>query len=177
MQAQRPDFVQVFFGWFFMIGAFCVALAFGGNWIWSRADPAGYAADQAHYAAQRQAEDAAKGAEARRIRDQEQHQREEEAAYAVYWAHAKDSYENFKRTLADPSGAQFRDVWAVKFSRGGAVGSAVCGVVNAKNAFGAYVGDRPFIAVGGQVWTPERPDFEIEFKGICLEGTKMERIR
>lgn len=49
--------------------------------------------------------------------------------------------ENFK----DPGSAQFRNLRVVKFQ----TGKLVCGEVNAKNSYGAYVGFKPF--VGGPI--------------------------
>lgn len=46
-------------------------------------------------------------------------------------------------TLKDPSSAQFRDDRVVRLPDGSA---RYCGEVNARNAFGGYVGFRPFIA-------------------------------
>lgn len=44
--------------------------------------------------------------------------------------------------LIDPSSAQFRNVHVVRWS----VGRTVCGEINGKNAFGAYVGFTRFAA-------------------------------
>jgi len=43
--------------------------------------------------------------------------------------------------LLDPDAAKFRDVRQI--------GSAVCGEINGKNSFGAYVGFRKFVVLGG----------------------------
>lgn len=96
-----------------------------------------------------------------------------EAVTEVRWRYAKQSLSSFKQSLADPYSARFRDVWAVQFGEGGV---GVCGVVNAKNLLGAYVGDRPFIAVGDVFWTPEHPNFAAQFETICLGGTKIEEL-
>lgn len=46
--------------------------------------------------------------------------------------------------LRDPSSAQFRNEKLVR----NAAGSALCGYVNGRNAFGGYVGFRQFVATG-----------------------------
>ncbi|MDP1630198.1 MAG: hypothetical protein Q8L66_02115 [Caulobacter sp.] len=97
-----------------------------------------------------------------------------EVIEATRWRYAKRSFDTFRQSLMDPYSAQFRDVWAVQFGDGG---MGVCGVVNAKNALGAYVGERPFIAVGDVSWTPDHPNFAGQFQAICLNGEKVERIR
>lgn len=97
-----------------------------------------------------------------------------EAVAEVRWRYAKQSLASFKHSLMDPGSAQFRDVWAVQFGEGG---MGVCGVVNARNALGGYVGDRPFIAVGDVSWTPDHPNFEMHFQDICVDGTKIEKLR
>lgn len=50
--------------------------------------------------------------------------------------------EAVRNRLKDPASAQFRDVRLVEFS----FGQVVCGEVNAKNAFGGYVGFTPFVS-------------------------------
>ncbi|MFC0633858.1 hypothetical protein [Brevundimonas balnearis] len=87
---------------------------------------------------------------------------------------AQRALANFKASLRDPYTARFRDVWAVSFSLGeldGGVG--VCGIVNARNSFGAYVGEQPFAAMGAQVFNPGDPDFERYFRIICLDGERL----
>ncbi len=57
--------------------------------------------------------------------------------------------------LKDPSSAQFRDVHKTD--------QAVCGEVNGKNAYGAYVGFRHFIVESGSVsMEPELPGERLE---------------
>lgn len=46
------------------------------------------------------------------------------------------------RDLKDPASAQFRDVHAN--------GPAVCGEINSKNSYGAYVGFRRFVVIDGR---------------------------
>ena len=61
---------------------------------------------------------------------------------------AKDA---ISRDLKDPSSVQFRSVTIVD-AFGGKI---VCGELNGKNSYGAYVGFKPFYAVpvgGGQIW-------------------------
>ncbi len=49
---------------------------------------------------------------------------------------------------------QMRDPGAVEFRNVRDTGEVICGEVNAKNGFGAYVGFRPFYATGAY---PSRP--------------------
>jgi len=67
--------------------------------------------------------------------------------------------------LADPSSAQFSDI-AVK-------GDVVCGLVNAKNQFGAYSGLTGFIVENGSAQLgDDGPDFFGKFLKICDEPAK-----
>lgn len=177
MQGAKADPVGTAAGAIVGLGLLIAVLFFAGQWAWSKIDPAGYAASQAASAAQREAENAVETTEAEKLKAAQEKRDADSAVYAVYWTHAKDSYESFKLTLADPYSAQFRDVWAVKFGTKGAVGSAVCGTVNAKNAYGAYVGEMPFVATGPLVWTPDHPNFQEQYRVICLEGQRMEKMR
>lgn len=57
--------------------------------------------------------------------------------------------------LKDPSSAKFRETKTV--------GPAVCGEVNARNAYGAYAGFKHFIVVEGKViMEPETPSERLE---------------
>lgn len=49
------------------------------------------------------------------------------------------------RELRDPESAQYRDIYGVQTQNGTRV---VCGMVNAKNAYGGYVGFMPFSVAG-----------------------------
>lgn len=55
--------------------------------------------------------------------------------------------EAVKRSLKDPNSAQFRDIHVASHeTKCGTAVEAICGQVNARNAFGGYVGFRPFLA-------------------------------
>jgi hypothetical protein len=70
------------------------------------------------------------------------------------------------RDLKDPDSATFRDTQAL--------GNNVCGQINAKNAFGAYVGFRPFYAVrskdGGWSAAVSQNDISREDASWCLSS-------
>lgn len=51
-------------------------------------------------------------------------------------------------SLRDPASAQFRNVKSVT----NAEGTAVCGEINGKNAFGGYAGFQSFVVVNGRAW-------------------------
>ncbi|TWG93604.1 hypothetical protein L599_001200000640 [Luteimonas sp. J16] len=70
-------------------------------------------------------------------------------------AEAKSAVE---RQLRDPGSAQYRDV----FVRPGKQGVIVCGEVNAKNAYGGYVGFKPFMVAGTSVMLASDTDKGIE---------------
>jgi hypothetical protein len=99
-------------------------------------------------------------------------QRKDELTFTL----ASEAFSNFKRSLRDPRSAQFRDVWAVKGQLGGTEIIAACGVVNAQNAFGGYVGDTPFLAAGSYIYTPDHPSFADRFQTICLDGVKVMKL-
>lgn len=68
------------------------------------------------------------------------------AAYAIVDPDARfhrreAAQDSIRRTLKDPESAKFYDVTTVKV---GGSPYALCGFVNAKNSFGAYVGPRRF---------------------------------
>lgn len=68
--------------------------------------------------------------------------------------------------LRDPGSAQFSDV-RVSYKAGGPV---VCGLVNAKNAFGGYTGSRRFIGAGqtmGVFLDGESDDFPALWNMLC----------
>jgi hypothetical protein len=48
--------------------------------------------------------------------------------------------------LRDPSSAIFADYRALRISKNGEIELAVCGLVNAKNAYGGYTGEQMFLA-------------------------------
>jgi hypothetical protein len=51
-------------------------------------------------------------------------------------------------SLRDPRSAQFQDVQTTRLQSGGV---AVCGEINGKNAFGAYVGFKRFVVWDGDL--------------------------
>ena len=135
------------------------------------------------YAAARAAEKAeeaaaqARQAEVQRKTDAEQARRDEiqkkeELAFIL----ASNALANFKSSLRDPQAARFRDVWAVRGQLRGVEIVAACGVVNAPNAFGAYVGETPFMAAASQIYTPDHPSFAGLFQEICLDGEKVMQL-
>lgn len=70
-------------------------------------------------------------------------------------SNGKDEIENrvaaeiaVERQLRDPKSAQYGTVTVRDFGNGDVI---VCGQVNGKNAFGGYVGERPFVYAGGRV--------------------------
>lgn len=56
---------------------------------------------------------------------------------------------------------QMRDPGSAKFASDRVSGEAVCGTVNAKNAYGAYVGFTPYVAIRGGVVSIQPEDVEI----------------
>jgi hypothetical protein len=51
------------------------------------------------------------------------------------------------KDLKDPESARFGDSFRAVESSGAII---VCGYVNAKNSYGGYIGEKPFIASGGR---------------------------
>ncbi|MBX3490866.1 hypothetical protein [Parvibaculum sp.] len=69
-------------------------------------------------------------------------------------------------TLRDPASAQFSSV-RVSYTSGAPV---VCGLVNAKNAFGGYTGNRRFVGAGKTIGTfieGESEDFAALWNMLC----------
>lgn len=60
----------------------------------------------------------------------------------------------------------------MRIAYGTANTTAVCGLYNARNGFGAYIGERPFVAVGRLAWDPENAVFEQHFRDFCLNGER-----
>ncbi|ECF3885518.1 hypothetical protein E4A63_17390 [Salmonella enterica subsp. enterica serovar Ank] len=58
-----------------------------------------------------------------------------------------------KQSLKDPDSAKFSDLWFSPDANNGKpkISGYVCGRVNAKNAFGAYVGEAPFFIYVGEL--------------------------
>ncbi|WP_252108847.1 MULTISPECIES: hypothetical protein [unclassified Halomonas] len=77
------------------------------------------------------------------------------------------------RDLKDPSSAQFRDIFGVQQLRGGDR-VTVCGSVNAKNAYGGYVGYKPFSYTDGSVFIAGQPgSIESDLvKLACVDGVQ-----
>lgn len=48
------------------------------------------------------------------------------------------------RSYKDPGSAQFRDTYVIRWDDKGRVVYSLCGEINAKNSYGAYVGFTPF---------------------------------
>lgn len=63
--------------------------------------------------------------------------------------------------LRDPESVRYEHVYVARKSGL----PVVCGMVNAKNAFGGYVGSRPFIHAG-DVLTIANPDNVAEFRAL-----------
>jgi hypothetical protein len=78
--------------------------------------------------------------------------------------------EAVRKVLKDPESARFSEVY-VKTK---ASGSAVCGMVNAKNGFGGYTGDKLFFAIGSFAVVQSASNIE-EFlplyEAACTDGT------
>lgn len=97
---------------------------------------------------------------------------EQEAIYNS----AQESVRSVEATLRDPQSAIFKNIWAVRASVDGTEGTFACGTVNAKNAFGGYVGFTPFVAIGSTVLTPDDSIFAKTFSNVCLNGRKVMEI-
>lgn len=171
--ASQNDWAGKILGFFFGAGLLMMGTFFVLDRAAAILTPKQYAAARAAEQAERDSV-AAREAEVRRKADAEQAkrdeaQRREELVYNL----ASGAFENFKRSLRDPQAARFRDVWAVRGQLRGTEIIAACGVVNAPNAFGAYVGETPFMAAASQIYTPEHPSFAGLFQEICLNGEKL----
>lgn len=58
-------------------------------------------------------------------------------AFSLIGCAEREAKQAVAAEMRDPDAAQFRSIWSSS--------NGVCGEVNGKNAFGAYVGFRPFI--------------------------------
>lgn len=97
---------------------------------------------------------------------------------AEAYSAAKSAIDSVRYSFADPDSALFKDVWAVRGQISGLPeGVFACGTVNAKNAYGGYVGYTPFVAIGSTVLTPQDSIFERVFRQVCLDGEKLFPIR
>lgn len=174
--AGQSDWVGKILGFFFGATILVVALFFLIDRGQAILAPKQHAAAKTARAAEEAAADAQQ-AEARRKTiaaqaERDAAQRQEALAYEL----ASSAFANFKRSLRDPAGARFRDVWAVRSDLNGTDIIAACGVVNAPNAFGGYVGDTPFIAAASRIYTPDHPSFAGLFQTACLEGEKVMQL-
>lgn len=68
-----------------------------------------------------------------------------------YPALVKRAKQTIVKDFKDPEGARFRDIGIYK-STTGKGGVSVCGEVNAKNSYGAYVGYRSFFVSGDMAY-------------------------
>ncbi|MEZ2742644.1 hypothetical protein ACBP93_08435 [Paenalcaligenes hominis] len=66
-----------------------------------------------------------------------------------------------KNELADPYSAKFENVKKLK-------SGAVCGEVNYKNQYGAYIGRQPFAIVGSKGYIAENSPAEVE--AVCVDA-------
>jgi hypothetical protein len=64
------------------------------------------------------------------------------APFTLTAAHMKTIQAGLRSSLKDPDSARFGTMRAVKDAKGDVI---VCGYVNAKNSFGGYTGDQPFL--------------------------------
>jgi hypothetical protein len=79
-----------------------------------------------------------------------------------------------RRQLRDPQSAIFRDLSATNDRKIGQspAGLVVCGYVNAKNGFGGYTGEKPFINFYGTMLTeieptPRTKKFNAAWNKLC----------
>ena len=75
------------------------------------------------------------------------------------------------KDFLDPNGATFRNVAFYRTSTG-KTGNLVCGEVNAKNAYGAYVGYRGFVYADGMVEIEQQEPsgtYDVLREAICHE--------
>lgn len=71
-----------------------------------------------------------------------------------------------KGQLRDPESAQFSDsIYGTRFADSSAEPDAFCGSVNAKNAYGGYVGHTNFAVYGNSVFMPEEA---VSWEGIAV---------
>lgn len=77
------------------------------------------------------------------------------AAKSGYGAFVSQAKKQMAAELKDPDSAKFRNLAVYQPATG--QGVALCGEVNAKNAYGAYVGFRKFVSAG-ELAEVEQPD-------------------
>lgn len=141
--------------------------------IYATFQPEKYAAEQAAREAEQAALDAPRKAQEAAEAVAQAERDKVQAKQEMIYNNAQAALENLKQSLRDPESAQFRDVWIVEVDLGSGPINAVCGVVNARNAFGGYTGDTPFIAAGASYWTPDDGGFGGTFNDICIGGKKV----
>lgn len=73
--------------------------------------------------------------------------------------------------LRDPASAQFRNVREVTT----AAGKAVCGEINAKNAYGGYVGFQDFVVADGQAWIQTGADASSSVEDLNAETESIQK--
>lgn len=126
--------------------------------------------------ARRQAEQQAAAEKQRRDQQVAAEERQREQALELAFSLSSDDLASVKSRLLDPYSAKFRDVWAVRGTVFGHTAYMTCGVVNSRNAFGAYTGEIMFVAFSNKVLTPEDRDFTEVFRGACLDGEKLVKM-
>ncbi|MCU4582839.1 hypothetical protein KTJ32_17730 [Acinetobacter gyllenbergii] len=78
----------------------------------------------------------------------------------------QNAKQSIRESIKDPRSAQFQHIRVVKNLRGE---TAVCGEVNAKNAFGGYVGFTPFMYVdGGSYLASGDKDYQEDFYYVYI---------
>lgn len=176
---QKPSLP--FWGWVVLVVALLL-LWHVGSVVWRISFPR--EENLAHRAEQR--EQAAEAAQIRQAEAQAERAREEaerveraqaEAVEATARASARASLDAVRNSLRDPYSVQFRNVWVVRITYGTARATAVCGLFNARNGFGGYVGERPFVAVGRLAWQPGDQRFEEYFRQFCQDGERWFEVR
>ncbi len=101
--------------------------------------------------------------------------RAEQAKEDEIWIEAKQALSTVQSGLKDPDSARFRNVWAVKMPlTTGEVATLFCGEVNARNAFGGYIGFQPFIALGHAAYTAESSTvFDGMYQQYCVTAERV----
>ena len=69
-----------------------------------------------------------------------------------------------RHDLRDPGSAQFRDM-SVKITPSG--GKIVCGEINAKNAYGGYIGFVPFYWLDGSVVRADENEWSVKLVAVA----------
>ncbi len=170
--SSESDWVSTAVGGVIFLALVAMAGVFAVDRFQAIFTPKQYAAAQGTQHVEREAESARVAAAEKVIADDKAKADAKEWQANIYYGIASVSYSTMKASLRDPDSAIFRDVWAVNGTLDGSPVTAACGVVNAKNAYGAYVGEQPFMATS-IVWTPDRPGFAEAYRSVCLDGEKL----